>query len=734
VFVLCSLWDGCHSIAVRRLLKNSSELQLQHPSGLLPELPHEVLQELPVLQSVANGQTRLSPDELARAMDTLNRLLTHQQTDMDRKVFMCREATVKAKADVTQTAKQLRALGGRISFSDAAIAESVPALPQLEEAYDELKEDVMSGRRDCLHLQQEEAAGELQLAADAKSVHAIYDLVNGHCQQLALLHSLPSATGPCALALNSAEATQVKQQLNQTSPSLRQQLIALLETQELQHCGHSKDDCLQVAESLDEVLGSFQDRLVEQRRDMSETQKMCQGDRVYEEEALAGISNKRDHLSTQLSEAAAQVSELAEQQRQKKSLLANQHETLQSLEDSCAEEAKSLKRSIFCSIRSVRDSLALLHNSALPEDCEVSDWHAGVCNATCGGGEQVWSREVVLPRNGGVECPALSMTAACAETACPVHCEVAEWSPWSACTVDCGGGVQQRTRAVSTAAQHGGDACPPTVDMRLCHLEACDRDCILASWSDWGACDTSTGTESRLRSVEADARGSGACPSEDDTERAESRFCQVPGNMTASGHRGPTKALGYCDAPLDLVLLLDSSSSLDAQTFESLRALSTQLVEQLLAKHAAGLRVALLAFNDAAHVSFSLTSDKAAAVAASEQVAWLRGTTRLGVALLAAQDMFVRYGRSRGHQAILILTDGRISDPVPASTAAKRLLQESIHIHLAAVGAFRKATWPAVFGAQDSAVTHFNNVTFVMDEAAEAAEDLIADFCKVGAA
>jgi len=715
-------------VALRRQPNTTASL-LRLPTGVLPALPHEVLQALPVLQSVAMGQTRLSPDELAQAMDTLNRLLAHQQTDMDRKVYMCREATVKANVDVAQTAKQLRELGGRISFSNAAIAESVPALPQLEEAYGELKEDVLSGRRDCEHRQQEETAQEAQIAADEKAVKAIFGLVNGHCQKLALLQSTAVGTGPCPIAVNDVAASEVKQQLVDASPSLRQQLSSLLELHEQTQCTHSKDDCLQIAEALDEVLGSFQDRLAEQRRDRSETEKLCKGDRAYEEEAMATISNKRGQLSTQLSEAAAQVSELSEQQRQKMTLLANQHESLQSLQDSCAEEAKSLKRSIFCSIRSVRDGLALLHNAELPEDCEVSDWHAGVCNATCGGGEQLWSREVVLPGSGGVECPSLTMTSPCAESPCPVHCEVAAWSPWSACTVDCGGGVQQRTRAVATAAQHGGDACPPTVDVRLCHLEACDRDCSLAPWSDWGVCDTSVGTESRVRNVETDPRGGGDCPSEDARERTETRYCRVPGNVTASGRNSETTVLGYCDAPLDLVVLLDASSSMDAKTFDSLKALSTQLVDQLLSKQLPGVRIALLTFNDVAHVNLKLTSDKAAAIQAAQQLTWLRGTTRLGAALLAAQDMFVRYGQLKGHQAILVLTDGRISDPVPASTAAKRLIQESIRIHLAAVGKFRKATWPDVLGAKDSAVTNFNNVTFVTDEAVEAAKDLIGDFC-----
>ena len=44
-------------------------------------------------------------------------------------------------------------------------------------------------------------------------------------------------------------------------------------------------------------------------------------------------------------------------------------------------------------------------------------------------------------------------------TPAPVDCVEGNWSEWSDCTKDCGGGKQTRARTGDKAAQHGGKAC-----------------------------------------------------------------------------------------------------------------------------------------------------------------------------------------------------------------------------------------------------------------------------------
>ena len=80
-----------------------------------------------------------------------------------------------------------------------------------------------------------------------------------------------------------------------------------------------------------------------------------------------------------------------------------------------------------------------------PVDCAVSEWVATPCSKTCGVGEIVESRLVLVrPVHGGVACPALRRSHACALGPCPVHCEVHKWSSWGECSKTFGDGRKER--------------------------------------------------------------------------------------------------------------------------------------------------------------------------------------------------------------------------------------------------------------------------------------------------
>ncbi|MBN1453496.1 MAG: right-handed parallel beta-helix repeat-containing protein [Anaerolineales bacterium] len=55
-----------------------------------------------------------------------------------------------------------------------------------------------------------------------------------------------------------------------------------------------------------------------------------------------------------------------------------------------------------------------------------------------------------------------------------IDCEVSEWSPWSECLLECGGGTQIRTRTVLVEPQNGGAACPVLEEMQPCNTDLCD--------------------------------------------------------------------------------------------------------------------------------------------------------------------------------------------------------------------------------------------------------------------
>jgi len=57
----------------------------------------------------------------------------------------------------------------------------------------------------------------------------------------------------------------------------------------------------------------------------------------------------------------------------------------------------------------------------------------------------------------------------------PVHCGWNDWLAWSACSLDCGGGVMTRTRMVHTSPEHGGSACESDEgsESQQCNTQAC---------------------------------------------------------------------------------------------------------------------------------------------------------------------------------------------------------------------------------------------------------------------
>jgi len=154
------------------------------------------------------------------------------------------------------------------------------------------------------------------------------------------------------------------------------------------------------------------------------------------------------------------------------------------------------------------------------ESCEVSDWSAwSTCDANCGGGEQTRSRTITKDATGiGSPCPALTETQACNINPCPVDCEMAWIDNWSGCSATCGGGTQTREITVSVPAENGGKACPnplPT-QTQACNEQPCPVDCEMEWIDNWSGCSETCGggTQTREITISVPAENGGkACPS-----------------------------------------------------------------------------------------------------------------------------------------------------------------------------------------------------------------------------
>merc|ERR1719194_369831 len=154
----------------------------------------------------------------------------------------------------------------------------------------------------------------------------------------------------------------------------------------------------------------------------------------------------------------------------------------------CADKIKDGAEAL-CGIKTIRQELYQVQGvNPFMQDCEVSEWQEGECSAECAGGTRALTRTIVVEPNGGADCPPLVEMESCNAQACPIDCVMGDWSGWSACSKDCGGGVMTRSRNIEVEPDFGGKECGATTDTQMCNVDACNVPCELADWGEWSEC------------------------------------------------------------------------------------------------------------------------------------------------------------------------------------------------------------------------------------------------------
>ncbi|XP_066483571.1 SCO-spondin-like [Tiliqua scincoides] len=116
------------------------------------------------------------------------------------------------------------------------------------------------------------------------------------------------------------------------------------------------------------------------------------------------------------------------------------------------------------------------------------------CSASCGLGLQNRHHFCTDPAPSGLGMPCLGPEREdkpCHVQPCARSGAWGDWSPWTACTISCGGGMRSRMRACdSPAPQGGGDYCegPPT-QLEACGLNPCPAvDCSAVEGAEFSSC------------------------------------------------------------------------------------------------------------------------------------------------------------------------------------------------------------------------------------------------------
>merc|ERR1719313_1915681 len=330
-----------------------------------------------------------------------------------------------------------------------------------------------------------------------------------------------------------------------------------------------------------------------------------------------------------------------------------------------------------CGIKIVRLELyKMAEQEAFFADCEVGEWVPQDCSVSCAGGTQILTREVLVEPNWGAECPPLQMEQECQTQPCPIDCQMDDWSGWSGCSKDCGGGVMSRSRNIEVEPDFGGKECGATTDTQMCNVEACNIPCELADWGDWSECSKACngGIEVRRKDIFVPAKGTGFCAHENSDERFEARPCndvKCPPNLV-------------CDAELDLMILMDGSGSVGSKGFAKEKEFAEAFIDRF-EMEPKKTEMGLISFSYYITIGSQITDNKEELLQVVANTEWEAYNTNTAAALGTALEVLAASGRETAQSVVVVITDGMPNDSEATAMMAEKV-KEKARLIFVAVG------------------------------------------------
>jgi hypothetical protein len=97
-----------------------------------------------------------------------------------------------------------------------------------------------------------------------------------------------------------------------------------------------------------------------------------------------------------------------------------------------------------------------------------------------------------------------------------VACQVSDFSAWTQCSQECGGGIRTRERMVTRKTEYGGEPCPALFQVKNCNTKGCKKPCGASTWARWSTCSSTCGGGiTKRRAIKSEA----GCP------EAEEKVC-----------------------------------------------------------------------------------------------------------------------------------------------------------------------------------------------------------------
>jgi uncharacterized protein YegL len=376
-------------------------------------------------------------------------------------------------------------------------------------------------------------------------------------------------------------------------------------------------------------------------------------------------------------------------------------------------------------------------DDSCPEDV------GGIDTDTCGGLKYLTRQVIISPNAFGMACPPLyferensTVGMKCNQFHCPVHCSMSEWSGWSGCSKECGGGAQGKTRSILVKPRNGGTECDTTLEEQPCNTGSCDRDCTLMPWTAWEPCSMACGggIQERVRNVDIPIRANGKCPGPKHADRFEMQSCNT---QDCVGDE-------ICIARQDLVIALDGSGSMKEEGFDAVKDFALNLTNKYQSTYygVEDMRIGLVLFGNgeyfdngtvaAAIEVVSITSDLTSVRTAIEGLQWQRGFTNMMEALQVADNMFAD-GRDDAQSAVMMISDGKWTNAYRTTMKATAMKDKGVQIFMAPIAESTSDNLKVLRGwASSPWETNYERIPgldALVNNEAEFSQKLLVKFC-----
>ena len=461
-------------------------------------------------------------------------------------------------------------------------------------------------------------------------------------------------------------------------------------TKQRSKCTLSKNSCKKLRDKFLQIQSGIEAKRDELMAELSMVRRHCEDEKSNLESQISDAETDLKNQQTSLAKATKEQNDA-----ERNSKIKNEERTaliaeLERMTKLCEVNINNLV-SEKCALGKIRGELETMKghtNPAFLQDCEVTDWSADECSATCDGGIQKLTRAISVHPVGGAECPPLEMQRACGEEECPINCELEDWTEWGDCSAECNGGVKEKIRNVLKVPQFGGDPCGESSVAESCNMQSCDKDCVLGDWTGWSECskECDGGLNTRVKTVVEEPHGDGDCFHAETAERLEYSPCNVAkceGNVT-------------CESKLDVVILLDGSGSLGPNGWEQTKKAGEMFVQGLHGGES-HVKVSVILFSGPTSwnkyyactgatkgatpnlkddcgidIVQHFTADMGEAANVISGLAWPAKTTLTSQALMTAKSE-LSLGRKDASSVVVVITDGRPLNPKRTQEASSDL-------------------------------------------------------------